>query len=313
MITGKIKYCLKVILLISLPLLFLSFDTADPVTTDGKVDFTVKTVTYNGDRSPKNILAIWVEDISGKFVKTLLLRADQRKQWLLTWNIKSGGNTVDAITGATLSSHQTHTQGPMTSVSFTKGPENSTVTPADVTNFINMNLKYTVRLSTDATLSLLLVDGIAIEGFNPAGLSYDVMLPAGKVTMPAVTATPADPNAKVKITDAADLPGTTVAEVTAEDGETIIAYTINFSLEPSGLSTFTTGSIMVYPTVSRDVFTVITGGGPSTISVYDLAGSMVTKIMTSQSETVISAPGPGIYILRVDRGKEVAFFRIVRN
>jgi hypothetical protein len=158
-------------------LVLSSFVSDESVATDGNVSFTVKTVTYNGDRSPKNIVAIWVEDKDGNFIKTRLLQADKRKEWLLTWNEKSKGSTVDATTGATLNSHQTHTvawdckdesgsqvedgeyrivvefteahsQGPLTSVTFTKGPASEIITPADETNFIDMRLEYTV-LTTD--------------------------------------------------------------------------------------------------------------------------------------------------------------------
>jgi len=38
-------------------------------TTDGVMTFTVKTVTANGDFSPKHVLVIWVEDETG-FVLT---------------------------------------------------------------------------------------------------------------------------------------------------------------------------------------------------------------------------------------------------
>jgi hypothetical protein len=150
-----------------------SFVSDNSVATDGNVSFTVKTVTYDGDRSPKNIVAIWVEDKDGNFIKTRLLQADKRKEWLLTWNDKSKGSTVDATTGATLNSHQTHTvswdckdetgtqvadgdykivvefteahaQGPLTSVAFTKGPTAEVITPADETNFVDLRLEYTV-------------------------------------------------------------------------------------------------------------------------------------------------------------------------
>ncbi len=150
-----------------------SFVSDNSVATDGNVSFTVKTVTYDGDRSPKNIVAIWVEDKDSNFIITRLLRAEERKQWLLTWNDKSKGSTVDATTGATLGSHQTHTvawdckdesgtvvedgdykivvefteahaQGPLTSVAFTKGPTAEVITPADETNFVDMRLEYTV-------------------------------------------------------------------------------------------------------------------------------------------------------------------------
>ncbi len=161
------------IFLIFISLVFISFISDDSVTTDGSLSFTVKTVTYNGDRSLKNIVAIWVEDVQGNFIKTRLLQADKRKEWLLTWNNKSKGSTVDAITAATLNSHQTHTivwdctnesgalvedgeykvlvefteahaQGPMTSVTFTKGSVSQTVTPNNEANFTDMKLEYSV-------------------------------------------------------------------------------------------------------------------------------------------------------------------------
>ena len=158
-------------------LVLSSFVSDESVATDGNVSFTMKTVTYNGDRSPKNIVAIWVEDKDGTFIKTRLLQADKRKEWLLTWNDKSKGSIVDATTGATLNSHQTHTiawdctdetgtqvddgeykivvefteahsQGPLTSVTFTKGPAAEVITPDNETNFVDMRLEYSV-VSTD--------------------------------------------------------------------------------------------------------------------------------------------------------------------
>lgn len=139
-------------------------------TTDGVMTFTVKTVTANGDFSPAHVLAIWVEDETG-FVLTRKLAADKRKEYLYTWNGAAGGNTTDASTGATLSSHQSHTiswncrdingdlvsdgtytaivefadehkQGPLKKISFTKGPDPVSLTPADETNFVNMVLTF---------------------------------------------------------------------------------------------------------------------------------------------------------------------------
>lgn len=76
--------------------------------------FAVTTATMNGDYSPDNIGAVWIQDSAGKFVKTLNLWAKTRIQYVLKWNqaTKAAGvsrNTVDAVTGATASSHVTHT------------------------------------------------------------------------------------------------------------------------------------------------------------------------------------------------------------
>jgi hypothetical protein len=72
------------------------------------------------DGSPANIMAVWIEDASGKFIKTKYRFAGSQKDHLPTWMIKSGGvaptgtakgnclqvacNVTDATTGATLSS-----------------------------------------------------------------------------------------------------------------------------------------------------------------------------------------------------------------
>lgn len=77
--------------------------------TDGTVTYTVATSNYPSIYDPKNILAIWVVDQAGAFVKTLKKRALTRQQYLYKWLADSGGNTnIDTITGATLSTHQFH-------------------------------------------------------------------------------------------------------------------------------------------------------------------------------------------------------------
>lgn len=149
--------------------------------TDGVMTFTVKTVTANGDYAPKHVLAIWVEDESG-FVLTRKLGGDKRKKYLYTWNVASGANVTDATTGATLTSHQSHTvswdcrnvdgdlvedgtyyvnveftdahkQGPLKKISFTKGADPVSLTPGDETNFVDMTLSFQPSASTGLEVS----------------------------------------------------------------------------------------------------------------------------------------------------------------
>jgi hypothetical protein len=137
---------------------------------------TVTTVTNNGQYSPRNIGAIWISKNNDMFVKTLAIWARSRISRLTLWNSVTSsagqnGNTVDAITGATLSSHQTHraswnctntsrvvvpdgsyrvhfemtdknSAGPQTSIDFTKGPMPFSVTPPDQPNFKGINLVF---------------------------------------------------------------------------------------------------------------------------------------------------------------------------
>lgn len=140
--------------------------------TPGTLTFTVKSITNNSTYSPKNVIAIWIKDAQGNFVVSRKVMANSRKNHLVKWNASSAGNTVSAITGSTLTSHQTHTitwdgknaagievqdglyqiwveytstnsasngnQGPSLIVEFEKGPAIQHITPANATYFQNI-------------------------------------------------------------------------------------------------------------------------------------------------------------------------------
>ena len=69
--------------------------------------FQVTTATANGSYAPRNVGAIWVTDASGRFVKSLKVWAQKRIRHLVTWQASAMGNTVDAVTSATVNSHGT--------------------------------------------------------------------------------------------------------------------------------------------------------------------------------------------------------------
>ena len=137
---------------------------------------TVTTVTDNGEFSPANVGAIWIAQPSGAFVKTLAAWGSTRINRLTLWSSTTAQagtsrNTVDAVTGATLQSHKSHSvswtctdtneaivpdgayrvyfemddsnsPGPNTYVDFTKGPSGQTLTPADAPNFTGIQLVF---------------------------------------------------------------------------------------------------------------------------------------------------------------------------
>jgi len=167
------------------------------------IDFQVTTSTPGGNYSPRNIGAIWIESSTGSFVKTLRVWANNRRQHLYTWNNRTGGNTVDGVTGSTYSSHGTrtaswdftdangdtvtpgdytlrleltdqHSQGPLYSFSFPFMGATETITPSDHSHFHNMQLSYdlTIIVGLDGEPRLV-PDRIALEQnfpnpFNPA-------------------------------------------------------------------------------------------------------------------------------------------------
>jgi flagellar hook assembly protein FlgD len=140
---------------------------------DTSVLFTVKTVTYGGAYAPRHVLAIWITNSSNQHIRTLKVRAATYKGMLYKWKTyTSGVIPSDAISGASLTSHQTHTVAwngknaagqvvpdgvynlwvefnetnftgnPTTSIQFTKGPADQHVTPANTTYFQNIDLQY---------------------------------------------------------------------------------------------------------------------------------------------------------------------------
>jgi flagellar hook assembly protein FlgD len=138
---------------------------------NGTLTFRARTVDTNQQYSPSNIGAIWVTTSSGTFVKTLKRWGTHYLQYLTRWQSASNGNTVDAITGATLNQHALHNvtwdctdvsgsvvadgdykvwiefterngSGPYYSVSFTKGSSPVTLNPAAQTYFTNLYLQF---------------------------------------------------------------------------------------------------------------------------------------------------------------------------
>lgn len=145
--------------------------------TAGELDVSVQTSDAGGNYKQKNIVAIWIENEAGNFIKTLLAYADRRMTHLNTWQAStvaasSEFNVVDAITGATRSSHDVITcnwdgtdhnrvdvhdgiykvwmeltdknsTGNVSSFSFTKGEVADTLTPANVPSFSSIAIHWT--------------------------------------------------------------------------------------------------------------------------------------------------------------------------
>ena len=113
-------------------------------------------------------------------------------------------------------------------------PGNSTtgtvkVTAEDQTTTLTYTITFTrAELSHDATLKDIQVDDKSISGFSPTTLSYNVDIPFSQTTIPVVTATVNNNEAKAVVTQATAIEGTATIVVTAEDNTTTQTYTLNF-------------------------------------------------------------------------------------
>lgn len=74
----------------------------------GSMSAVISTATYNGQYAPKHVLAAWITNSAGTFIKSLMVYAAARKSDLTNWVSSSSGSTTDAVVGATLSSHSSH-------------------------------------------------------------------------------------------------------------------------------------------------------------------------------------------------------------
>ena len=141
-----------------------------PANTTG-LTVSVATGTTGGNYAPRNVVAIWIEDNAGKFVKTLTVYAQARTYDLTNWNTSSAGNMTDAVTGATQTSYNTiygnwngtdatgkvvadgvykvcmeltdkGSTGNFSTFPFTKGTVAATLTPASVPSFSSISIKW---------------------------------------------------------------------------------------------------------------------------------------------------------------------------
>lgn len=169
---GRITNKIAGILLLSIALITYSCSsdsTNDPtinntVKTAGTLDVSTTTSTYNGKYSPRHVLAIWVESSSGTFVKTLMVYAAARKQYLTNWlKSTSSGNSTDAITGATLSSHGTRT-------CTWDGTDSSGNTVGDGT--YNVCMEFTENDGTGKYASFSFTKGTSTASESPSASNY---------------------------------------------------------------------------------------------------------------------------------------------
>jgi hypothetical protein len=151
----------------------------DPTSNSGPCSVTLNftTVSYGGQFGPDHVEAAWVTDAAGAYIHTLEAYGTIRIRNLTNWEAASGGNPVDAVTGATIHQHRAHTvtwdcvdlQGSPVpdgaykilaefteddsagffgvptkniSVDFTKGPDPMNTTVPDQNSFTAISLSY---------------------------------------------------------------------------------------------------------------------------------------------------------------------------
>lgn len=163
------------LLLLSAFVIVMSFTSKVFAQTQGTLSFSVTPVAQSGGYGNKHVLAIWIQNNSGTFVKTKMRYwGNGTDDHLPTWKTNSNSNITDASTGATLTSYATRTitwdgknssgvevadgqykimieecwgdgstKNVTKSYTFTKGPSVDSQTPANDSKFTNATLTWT--------------------------------------------------------------------------------------------------------------------------------------------------------------------------
>jgi hypothetical protein len=174
--------------------------------------------------------------------------------------------------------------------------------------------------SDDASIIDLLVDGVTVQGFSPAQLSYFITLAAGRTEIPVVTATPSDEMATVDVTPVTNLTGTEAERtatvlITAEDGTTTKTYTIVFNLEV-GIENSIFDNVKVYPVPAVNKLHIDNIGSAQNLTVFDITGAAVMNIKTGGQNSVtldISSMNSGVYMLRMTGEEATGVVRFIKE
>ena len=105
------------------------------------------------------------------------------------------------------------------------------ITANGIPDTLTYEVTFTVIRSTEALLSDLQVDGITIDNFNPNQTNYSIEYEYATTTLPLITATATQPDARIKIESITGYPQTAVITVYAGDTTILRTYHIAFSLE----------------------------------------------------------------------------------
>lgn len=133
--------------------------------TTGTFSFSVTTTAPSGSYADENLLAIWIESgaPASAFIKTKIRYCSNGNlDHLNTWVTKSGQNVVDAVTGATRTSHGT--------VTFLwNGTSTNGTVVADGAYLVRLEMAWDRDMSTGKTVnSFPFTKGTSLFHSNPA-------------------------------------------------------------------------------------------------------------------------------------------------
>ncbi len=165
--------------------------------------------------------------------------------------------------------------------------------------------------ASDATLASISLGDSTLTDFVPTTLDYLIYVPEGS-DVPEITPTVKIEGATVSTTKAASLADSTTLKVTSLDQNYSVTYTFKFTTSTS-VKTPEVANVSVYPTFTDGSFTVETEGGASTVSVYDLSGSLVKQQSFTSNVQNITVKDAGMYIMKVENQGASKVFKVFKT
>jgi len=243
-------------------------------------------------------------------------------------DLTSDGTTVTAFDAATLSYDIELPFGTTVVPSFTyllsdvnasavgtpaaslPGATTVVVTAQDGITMVTYTINYTLAAGAmDADLTDLTSGGATVPAFDAATLTYNIELPFGTTDVPALTFVLSDVNASAVGTPAASLPGSSTVVVTAEDGTTIVTYTINYTLGLT-IADLNKVNVNIFPNPSNGVFTVSVSE-EFNLEVIDITGKVVSTQVVNNTNNTVSVAQSGVYFLRFSNENAISVQRVV--
>ncbi len=175
------------------------------------------------------------------------------------------------------------------------------VTASDEETTLLYTLTFNVAKSSDASISELSINGNPVEDFSPDNTNYDFTLPSDATDVPEVQYSPENENATVEISEATELPGSTIITVTAEDGITTRIYTINYLLAPVGITDDLTG-IKIYPVPANEILNVRSSTIINRLRISDISGKIIYQQKSVRGKSLsinIHSFEKGVYFLEI--------------
>jgi hypothetical protein len=221
-----------------------------------------------------------------------------------TLEVPYGTTSVEIGATAALASATVDGAGAV-DVSSGSGTATVVVTAGDATTQ-TYTVAITVALpSTDASLAAMAVDvGTLTPEFDPAVYDYTLLAPVG-TGMVIVSATLNDETASMVVTDTVDISsgsGVATVVVTAQDGVTVLTYTITITLDNTGVELDPVKRARLYYHAASDQLMIFDAGSVERVHIYSLTGKLVTSAIARNQESLEINMGSlehGLYVVRM--------------